>query len=138
MSVALVLIIIASILGRTPTNEHVAIARALVAACHEDRDCILDGVVYAEHESLFQLSPHAYSWDAKLGLARGPWQLHNAPIRVEDQARKWVALREASLKACGSLALLASGSCNRGLVLVRARQDEVATWNAILEHPWTW
>jgi hypothetical protein len=69
-----------------------AIARAVDAATDDDRlRAVL--VVYAYAESRWRLHPRAESWDARAGLARGPWQLWGAVggMPLEVQARAWLA-----------------------------------------------
>lgn len=110
-------------MGHTATQEVRVIASALERACQGDTSCVLDGAVYAERESAWQLTPRPWSWDAKAGLARGPWQLWNAPASLPDQARAWVHLRELSLTRYGDMRGLA-GANAAGVRIARARADE--------------
>ena len=54
-------------------------------------------VVYSYHESHWQTRPRAWSWDARAGKARGPWQLWTGGDEpVESQARTWLGNVQAS------------------------------------------
>ena len=106
-------------LGAGPDATAIAVAAA--NAC-EDRACVRDAIVWAKLESGLSVSPRPFSWDAKRGLATGPWQLWNAPKGLDAQAVRWTRLRAWSLKACGDLSGLASGVCGRGARLAKARQ----------------
>lgn len=103
-------------------SEARLIIDAAIAACPDD-DCAVDSVFYAIKESSLRMRPPPESWDAKRGLATGPWQLWNAPAGLMAQARAWVALRAESLKRWGDLRGLA-GATPAGVRLTRAREAE--------------
>ena len=110
-------------MGHTATQEVRVIASALERACQGDTSCVLDGAVYAERESAWQLTPRPWSWDAKAGLSHGPWQLWGQHGAVDEQARAWVSLRAASLAQWGDLRALA-GANDAGVRIARARAEE--------------
>jgi hypothetical protein len=110
-------------LGHAPTREVRQIASALDRACHGDVQCLYDGAEYAERESSWLANPRPQSWDARAGLARGPWQLWNAPVRLEDQAVRWCSLRAASLAQFGDLRGL-PGATPAGVRIARSRAYE--------------
>jgi hypothetical protein len=109
--------------------DAIPIARAAARAC-DDTACVADELVWAKGESNLTLSPRAFSWDSKRGLATGPFQLWNAPKGLDAQAVRWARLRTWSLSACGNLAGVASGRCDRGTRLAKAREDEALGWLA--------
>ena len=103
-----------------------SILRALDKACGGDVQCDEDGVLYAAHESNFQEAPvKLYSWDAKAHLSCGAWQTpcKLRPQTIEEQAKTWVYLRQASLDTWGDLRGLA-GANDAGVRLTRAREAE--------------
>lgn len=67
------------------------IASAIDDATGDDRlRAVL--VVYAYHESRWQVRPAPSSWDARAGVARGPWQLWTGgTLTLRDQARVWLS-----------------------------------------------
>jgi hypothetical protein len=115
---------LALLLGHTGPEAR-AIASALARACGDNVTCVYDGAIYAEHESGWQLRPRAESWDARRGLAVGPWQLWGAPASLPDQARRWVALRAFSLAQYGDLRGLA-GANDAGVRIARSRAVEAS------------
>ena len=94
-----------------------AIAAAIDAATDDDRlRAVL--VVYAVAESHLRLDPAPMSWDARAGLARGPWQMwssHDLPLAV--QARTWLRWVQA-----GGLAALDSSPRRAARRAARAAQ----------------
>ena len=74
------------------SDEARQIASAIDSATDDDRlRSVL--VTYAWLESRWQLTPRPESWDAKAGIARGPWQLwHGGDADLAAQARTWLAL----------------------------------------------
>jgi hypothetical protein len=118
-------------------REHDArrIALAAALACASDADplgCVVDAVTWSYGESGLREAPTPYSWDAKLGLSVGAFQIRRVAgyDDVFNQARRWVWLRRASLAACGDLTAVASGSCGRarGLTTARARAAAAYAW----------
>jgi hypothetical protein len=69
-----------------------AIARAVDAATDDDRlRAVL--VVYAHRESHWTVRPRPWSWDARAGVARGPWQLWGpaGSLGLTGQASAWLS-----------------------------------------------
>lgn len=73
------------------SSDAAQIARAIDAAT-EDGGLRAHLVVYSHRESHWTISPRPWSWDARAGIARGPWQLWGSAGRLglEDQARSWL------------------------------------------------
>lgn len=117
-----------------PTKVLAAIERACT---NEDDQCELDAVLYAAHESGFDATPKAWSWDAKGGISCGYWQTpcKSLPSTLLGQAKAWVYLRRVSLEEYGDLRGLA-GATPAGVRLTVSRQKErqdvlfAATWAA--------
>jgi hypothetical protein len=113
-----------------PGDERDRIVMAAATACSGEQDpeeCMTDAVVWAKNESRMQAHPHAYSSDAKLGLSCGPWQVQcSLGDSLDRQAKHWVSLRRYSIFHCGSMALVASGSCSRGTRLAEERAEEAS------------
>lgn len=80
------------------TSDASRIARAIDVAVEDDRLRALL-VVYAHHESGWQLNPPAHSWDAKAGRSCGTWQQRCDRIKGHGlvwRARAWLQDVQAS------------------------------------------
>lgn len=54
-------------------------------------------VLYSHAESHWTINPRPWSWDARAGIAHGPWQLWGRPeLTLEEQARAWLHNVEAA------------------------------------------
>jgi hypothetical protein len=66
------------------------------------------------------------------GKSLGPLQLQRVSVRVACTPRlavyEWLARARASLHQCGTLAIVASGRCDRGRDLVAQRLREAQRW----------
>lgn len=118
--------LVASMLGAPDAGDTRAIAGAAALACGNE-SCLVDALVYAKYESGFRVNPRPWSSDARAGRSCGPWQVPCWLKGLDEQARTWVALRTHSIEQCGTLAMLASGSCGKGTRLAEARATE-AFW----------
>lgn len=99
-----------------------AIASAIDHATDDDRlRAVL--VVYAWSESSWMRNPHPWSWDARAGIAHGPWQLWGASglATLDEQARTWLRLvQRGGLAALDSSPSRATHRAQRAERLLRA------------------
>ena len=96
-----------------------AVLEAIASSCDHEaavhpvdaRACVALMVVYGERESGLRAHPRAWSWDARSGLAVGPWQQWGAGgLTLRQQADRWLAsLRVMGLARLDSSARRAAG-----------------------------
>lgn len=90
-------------------------------------------VVAAWHESSFRINPPGQSWDSKIGLARGPWQMWTAtsdtPLVTQAKRWVWMVARGGYPALCGygsaakRMAYRRASEAGRLLGLVRVASD---------------
>lgn len=127
---ALLLALVALLGVRTPDTAR--ILAAIESATTDEHEAALL-VVFAKHESGFLERPRPTSWDARAGLANGPWQLHGAAGRapLATQARAWLYLLHEGARVCPEApAAPLSGGCLAGRRIADAREVEA---RALLE-----
>lgn len=90
--------------------------RQAVAELSPDLDTAIEGVIFAAYESANHLDA-----SGDHGKSRGAWQTIDGGKTAKEQFANWLVRRRTSLDRCGSLAKVASGSCNHGLRLVYRR-----------------
>lgn len=94
-----------------------AAVRDTVARLSPDVDTATDAIVYAAYES--NNDPHAISSDGWNSM--GAWQTDEGGSTLDQQYIQWLRHRTESIRLCGNLAKVASGSCHHGTKLVTRR-----------------
>lgn len=113
-----------------PAKNHAharELAEAIAAEAPDDEWARLTAVYAANEDMPMDACPAGDG-----GKALGPLQLQNASRRVACTPRlavyEWLARARSSLQQCGTLAIVASGRCDRGTDLVAQRAREAARW----------